>query len=1071
MKIHGSLALKLCLCVVASAAMAGATTQPTLSASPGAVEFQYSPPEPTPLPQFVAVTASNGTTPIISVVVAAATGTPAALFPKPQVNGDKIQVYFDIATFTELASQPGIYTATYTVSASGFKALTIPVTLSIGAPLSIIPSVTSLAFYVPGVASQTIALAGTSSTSLGFSLSTSVSGGGAWLIATTNQSYTPAVLTVAVATLNVPAGSYTGTVTVTPTSGAPLVIPITLQLGPDTLTASAMSFAFAYNVGGTTPPAQVLQLSSPVQNDSFVAQASSTGDWLMVNGVTTNVSGPLPASLNVTVNPAGLASGSYQGTITATDAENGTQLVTVTLVVSTVSNVANPDSLVFVAQAGGTAPAAQPVYINGFGAASYTIQITGDWISVSAISGSAPTQVTVSVNPTGLVAGTYVGSLVVNLNTHIQRITVTLIVSANPVLTTDLGGFIFNYVGGNLPPPAFTLNVGVSNGGGQAFIYAPGVPSWLGISSTSNNLSAPQPLTITLSPQTLPTGTYLAQIILVPTAAGGIPIVVPVFLVVINAPPAVPNPASLSFSAMAGDGPQSQTVAVTASTPTAFTATANGGEWLSVSPLSATANLSTPITVIADATSLAAGNYQGTVTLTTAGGVLSEIAVAFTVAPSTAPFSVTPTALSFAYIQNGALPPAQTVQVTGSQPFTATAASTGGAWLAVTPAAGTQNASLSVTANPAGLAPGTYNGSITVAPATGTAQIVAVTLTVATQGSLTASANTLSFAYVSGGTPPAAQSLSITSSGSAVAFTAAAISSGWLSVTPTSAATPAALSVSVNAANLGGGSYSGTIALSDTSGTLQLTVSVTLTVAVQLPAITRVVNAASYLEGGIAPGEIVTIFGSALGPTAGVGATIDSKGFIETSLASVQVTFNGYPAPILYASAGQVNAIAPYEIAGASTVSVEALFGTARSNPLSYAVEPSSPGIFSADASGQGPGAILDVNYRLVSASNPVSPGAIIQVFATGQGQTSPAGVDGLIEPLSLPLPGLLLGSTATIGGLPATIDYIGAAPGLVAGALQINIFVPEAVAPGAAPLFLFIGNQSSQTGITVAVQ
>jgi uncharacterized protein (TIGR03437 family) len=202
-----------------------------------------------------------------------------------------------------------------------------------------------------------------------------------------------------------------------------------------------------------------------------------------------------------------------------------------------------------------------------------------------------------------------------------------------------------------------------------------------------------------------------------------------------------------------------------------------------------------------------------------------------------------------------------------------------------------------------------------------------------------------------------------------------------------------------------------------------------------------------------------------------VGGPINSKGFIATTLANVTITFNGYPAPILYAGAGQINAIVPYELAGASDVSVEAIFGTARSNSVTLPVISSSPGIFSADASGQGGGAILDVNYRLVSASNPVSPGSIIQIFATGQGQTAPGGIDGLIEPLTLPLPYPLLAAGVTIGGVPATIQYVGAAPGLVAGALQVNAIVPNGVAAGAAPLVVRVGANSSQAGITVAIQ
>jgi uncharacterized protein (TIGR03437 family) len=148
------------------------------------------------------------------------------------------------------------------------------------------------------------------------------------------------------------------------------------------------------------------------------------------------------------------------------------------------------------------------------------------------------------------------------------------------------------------------------------------------------------------------------------------------------------------------------------------------------------------------------------------------------------------------------------------------------------------------------------------------------------------------------------------------------------------------------------------------------------------------------------------------------------------------------------------------------------IYGSARSNSATLAVVPAAPGIFSADASGQGPGAILDTSYNLVSASNPVSTGSAIQIFATGQGQSSPPGMDGLIEPVTLPLPSPLLPAGVTIGGLPADILYVGAAPGLVAGALQVNVVVPAGVASGAAPLFLsFGGVDNSQTGITVAIK
>ena len=90
-------------------------------------------------------------------------------------------------------------------------------------------------------------------------------------------------------------------------------------------------------------------------------------------------------------------------------------------------------------------------------------------------------------------------------------------------------------------------------------------------------------------------------------------------------------------------------------------------------------------------------------------------------------------------------------------------------------------------------------------------------------------------------------------------------------------------------------------------------------------------------------------------------------------------------------------------------------------------------------------------------------------MFATGEGQTDPEGVDGRLAGDVLPKPRAPV--SVQIGGLPAEVLYAGAAPGLVAGVLQVNAKVPDGAASGAVPLLLTVGNATSPGGVTVAVQ
>jgi uncharacterized protein (TIGR03437 family) len=233
----------------------------------------------------------------------------------------------------------------------------------------------------------------------------------------------------------------------------------------------------------------------------------------------------------------------------------------------------------------------------------------------------------------------------------------------------------------------------------------------------------------------------------------------------------------------------------------------------------------------------------------------------------------------------------------------------------------------------------------------------------------------------------------------------------------------------------------------------------------------EIVNAASYTGGSIAPGEIVTIFGSRLGPDVLAGLQLDSRGRVSTLLSGTQVLFDGLAAPLIYAQAGQVSAIVPYELAGKSATQVQVVQQGQSSNVVSMPVSAAMPGIFTLDASGHGPGAILNQDGTVNSPDSPASAGTYLLVYATGEGNTSPAGVDGAPDDWPAPVP-VTQPVSATIDGTPVTVQYAGGAPGQVAGLLQVNIQVPEGTRAGSSvPIAISVGGQNSQANVTVAIK
>lgn len=209
-------------------------------------------------------------------------------------------------------------------------------------------------------------------------------------------------------------------------------------------------------------------------------------------------------------------------------------------------------------------------------------------------------------------------------------------------------------------------------------------------------------------------------------------------------------------------------------------------------------------------------------------------------------------------------------------------------------------------------------------------------------------------------------------------------------------------------------------------------------------------NAASMLPGPVSPGEIVTILG-------GPDLTWTSSVF-----------FNDLPAPILYTGAGQANVAVPMGLEPGRTVAVR-ITTSLPLDEIPVAAAPAAPAIFTQGSTGFGPGAILNEDYTLNSVSNAAAVGSVISLYGTGFGLLSSSTADGRV--VTGPIP-TALPVSATIGGVRAEVLYAGAAPGLIAGAVQINVRIPEVLAPdSSAPVSLSAGPYTTPAGVTVSIR
>ena len=226
-----------------------------------------------------------------------------------------------------------------------------------------------------------------------------------------------------------------------------------------------------------------------------------------------------------------------------------------------------------------------------------------------------------------------------------------------------------------------------------------------------------------------------------------------------------------------------------------------------------------------------------------------------------------------------------------------------------------------------------------------------------------------------------------------------------------------------------------------------------------------VVNAASLIAGAVAPGEMLTLMGAAIGQPS---PEADTPG-------NLAVFFDGTPATLFYAGENQIDLVAPYTLEGKSATRLQVTSGGSVVGELSLPVARSAPGIFTMTSDGIGQGAVLNENLTVNSVSRPAARGSLAGLLITGAGQTRPAGVDGAVPGDPLPRP--LSPVAVRIGGVEAEVAYsevvnTGAARGLVSGAVLVVCRIPQSAGPGpAVPVVVSAGTATSQPGVTLSIR
>jgi uncharacterized protein (TIGR03437 family) len=790
------------------------------------------------------------------------------------------------------------------------------------------------------------------------------------------------------------------------------------------LSISTNQLSFSATSGGSATPEQKVSLTASLSGVAFNGlpfTASSDAPWLVITPNT----GTTPASIGVSVDPGGLAVGNSQAVIRiSAPGANPSQIA---INVSTNVTPATPpklavdsNQLAFSAQAGSGATL-RVVSVSNLGGGVLNVSATattargGNWLTVSPGSGpanpGAPLSLAVTANPANLTVGTYTGKLVITSEQNQAEVSVSLVVVApQAVMVISQSGLTFTGVAQGGAP--LLQSFGILNSGSGSMPWTAtastlsGGSNWLSISPASGTVVRPlldaSLINVMINAAGLAPGDYYGRIDITAPGATNSPQTVTVVLNVLppgsNPGPQV-RPAGLIFTGVAGGvKPGSQIVSVGNLTP---------------GPL----------------------RYGSSQTYVVPGDWLVNVPSNDTVMPNTPSqivvqpdFSLLPQGISRAFLNLG---------------FSDGSSRTVSILTVLAPAG---------SSSPEPRTPGSTAGSCNPTS-------LNIILT-SSERSFTASANqpsTVGAQIVDDcGLPltPDRGGISVTttfSNGDPGLNMVHTPEGRWTGAWQPRNTAQSSIRATITAFLVFGNGK--TLAN-------QMDFNVTLSNGARVPSVEpgKVVNGASFVpQAPVSPGSLISIFGSQLADGVALGYAP-----FQTTLGGTQVVLGGKPLPLLYTSDAQINAQVPFEVPVNSQLQLLVQRGSALSVGEPLTVAPAQPAIFTQSETGSGQGSIVNAVTNVLADSNaPVGAGDIVAIYCTGLGPVDPEVPSGAVAPTS-PLSRTRSDVSVTIGGLPATVNFAGLAPGLAA-VYQVNAVMPPGVAAtGSVPVVLTVAGQIS---------